>query len=219
MTTDIQEVLVVPRDTVSDLKGFVAWDDIPDDTISTIRESRGWSPRPHAERSSDLVQLISCAVVRNHEGGISVSRRIAAERKDLNWKYTLVYGGHVEQLEDDLELVDLLKENMLRELQEEIGVDEVDEVEILGTVNDLTDMVSSRHVAVVFDVSVSCDTSVVAEEEFALRSKYHGDFIDPAEIGPLEDRLDPWSKLLFQHWISPEASGDAGMQLGFIVDT
>lgn len=218
MATNIQEVLVVPRDVVSDLKGFVAWDDIPDDTISSIRESRGWSPRPQAEQSDDLVQLISCAVVRNSEGGISVSRRNAADRKDLHWKFTLVYGGHVEQIGDDLELVDLLKENMLRELQEEISVDEVDEVEIVGTVNDLTDLVSSRHVAVVFDVSVSCDTSVTAKEEFFLGSKFSR-FMGPLEIEPLQHRFDPWSRLLYQHWISPETSSAAGMQLGFIVST
>ena len=214
-----QDVLVVPRDVVSDLKGFVRWCAIDSDTMGKISASCDWSPRPSAEQSSDLVQLISCAIVRDSNGNYSISRRIGTTRKDLHWKLTLLYGGHVERVEHGLELIDLLQENMLRELQEEISVTEVDEIEIVGTVNDLTDLTSSRHIAVVFDVSISSEVSIRAAEEFSLGSEYCGEFLDSAVLASLEHRFDPWSRLLFHNWINPDPSIESGMQLGFMIDT
>ena len=214
-----QDVLVVPRDVVSDLKGFVPWRAIDPDTMDKISASCDWSPRPSAEQSSDLVQLISCAVVRDNNGNYSISRRIGATRKDLHWKLTLLYGGHVERVEHGLELTDLLQANMLRELQEEISVSEVDEIGIVGTVNDLTNLASSRHIAIVFEVSISSEVSIQAGEEFSLQSKYCGEFMDSAELALLERRFDPWSRLLFHNWINPTPSNELGIQLGFMIDT
>ena len=214
-----QDILVVPRDLVSDLRGFVSWSAIDPVTIVALSESCDWSPRSYAERSSDLVQLISCAVVRNVDGNYSVSRRSGTERRDLHWKLTLLYGGHVERMENGLELTDLLKVNLLRELNEEIGVSDVDEVGIVGTVNDLTNLASSRHIAVVFDVSISGEVSIQAGEEFSLGSEYCGEFLDSAGLAPLEHRFDPWSRLLFHNWISPDSSGELGLQLGLMIDT
>ena len=211
-----QDVLVVPRELVSNLKGFVPWEKIDPDTIVALRESCDWSPRPHAERSSSLVQLISCAAVRDIDGRYSVTRRTSAGRDDLNWKFTLLYGGHVERVGRGLDLTGLLKENLRRELQEEIGVSDVEDIKIVGTVNDLTSLVSSRHIAIVFDVTVSEDVSVQAGEEFSLGSQYCGGFLDSVELAPIAHRFDPWSKLLFHNWVHPSESG---MQLGLMIDT
>ena len=214
-----QDVLVVPRDVVSILGGFVPWWAIDPVTMAALSASYDWSPRLSAERSSDLVQLIACAVVRDVNGNYSVSRRIGATRKDLHWKLTLLYGGHVERVEDSLDLTELLQANLLRELSEEIGVSDVDKIEIVGTVNDLTNLASSRHIAIVFNVSTSGEVSVQAGEEFSLGSEYCGEFLDSAGLAPLEHRFDPWSRLLFHNWISPDSSGEVGLQLGLMIDT
>ena len=216
-----QDVLVVPRGTVSDIKGFTRWSDIGTATIAEISRSCAWMPRRDAERSSDMVQLIPCAVVRDGEGKYSVCRRKADARKDISKKMTLLYGGHAERVEGCADLADILKENLRRELEEEISLTRADvddgDIEILGAVNDLTSVKSSRHLAVVFNVLVaSGSVSVRAYEEFSRRSKYRGEFMDAAQIADLQtnkqNQFDPWSKLLFQDWIRPE--GDSGMQIG-----
>ena len=212
-----QDVLVVPRGVVSILRGFVPWWAIDPITMAALSESCDWSPRLSAERSPDLVQLIPCAVVRDVNGNYSVSRRIGATREDLHWKLTLLYGGHIERVEDGLEFTELLQANLLRELNEELGVSDVDGMEIIGTVNDLTNLASSRHIAVVFDVSTSDEISVRAREEFSLGSQYCGEFLDSASLVPLEHRLDPWSKLLFHNWITPGSSRESGMQIGLMI--
>lgn len=222
MTEEIsQDILVVPRDAVSCLKGFARWSEIDSATIDKIGKSRAWMPRHDAERSSDMVQLIPCAVVRDCAGNYSVSRRKAGERKDISKKMTLLYGGHAERVEGCGDLADILKENLRRELEEEISLTSADvddaSIEIVGAINDLASVKSSRHLAVVFNVPVAGGSvSVRADEEFSRRSKYRGEFMDVDQIVKLQsnkqNRFDPWSRLLFQDWIRPES--ESGMQIG-----
>ena len=222
MKTEIsQDVLVVPRETVSELKGFAAWSEIDAATIAALSQTRAWMPRRDAEKSSDMVQLIPCAVVRDGAGNYNVSRRKADARKDISRKMTLLYGGHAERVEGCDDLADILKENLRRELEEEISLTSADlddcDMEIIGAVNDLASVKSSRHLAVVFNVPVAGgNVSVRADEEFARRSKYRGEFMDVAQIVKLQsnkqNQFDPWSKLLFQDWIRPES--ESGMQIG-----
>lgn len=222
MTTESsQDVLVVPRETVSELKGFAAWPEICPATKAALSRTRAWMPRREAEKSSDMVQLIPCAVVRDGAGNYNVSRRKADARKDISRKITLLYGGHAERVEGCDDLADILKENLRRELEEEISLTRADmdgdNMEIVGAVNDLASVKSSRHLAVVFNVQVANGSvSVRADEEFAPKSKYRGEFMDVAQMVELQsnkqNRFDPWSKLLFEDWIRP--GGESGMQIG-----
>ena len=95
----------------------------------------------------------------------------------------------------------------------------MDEIGIVGTVNDLTSLASSRHIAIVFEVSISSEVSIRAGEEFSLGSEYCGEFMDSTELASLDHRFDPWSKLLFHNWINPDPSSEPGIQLGFMIDT
>ena len=214
-----QNVLVVPRFVVSDLKWFVSWQSVNTDTLRIILESCHWTQRAIAERSPEIVQLIPCAVVRDSDGKYSVSRRNRYGREDIRSKLTLLYGGHVERMEEELEPAELLDLTLRRELDEEIGVSDPASIDTVGFINDVKDLASSRHLAVVFEVSVRGEVSIHANEEFSLRSKYCGEFMDSGRLAPLEHRLDPWSKLLFHYWISPDPSSELAMQQGFMLDT
>ena len=214
-----QDVLVVPRPVVSHLKWFVSWQSVSTDTLGFIWDSCYWTQRTIAERSSDIVQLIPCAVVRDGSGKYSVSRRNRHGRKDIRSRFTLLYGGHVERTEEELEPAELLDLTLRRELDEEIGVSDPASIDTVGFINDVKDLASSRHLAVVFEVSVRGEVSIHANEEFSLRSKYCGEFMDSGRLAPLEHRFDPWSRLLFHSWISPDSSHESGMQFGLMIDT
>ena len=204
---------------VSHLKWFVSWQSVSTDTLGIIWESCHWTQRAIAERSTDIVQLIPCAVVRDNSGNYSVSRRNRYGREDIRSRLTILYGGHVERANEELEPADLLDLTLRRELEEEIGVSDLVSIDAVGFINDLKDLTSSRHLAVVFEVSVQGEVSVHANEEFSLGSKYCGEFMDSDRLEPLEHRLDPWSKLLFHYWISPDPSSELAIQQGFMLDT
>jgi predicted NUDIX family phosphoesterase len=206
-TSDSREVLVLPRTNFQDFDRFVMWDDAVS-IMPHMTESVIWLSRDKAERSIDWVQPIPCALLYNQTQGYYVFRRVRKTRKDLSARISLVAGGHVDKPAGcesihSVVLTSLLLKTLRRELEEELGIYDVQDPRLLGLVIDSSSIVASRHIAFVYEVVIDQHFKSQAPEEFSRNSKVAERFFAPAELSKFHEDFDPWSLVLFEDYIAP----------------
>jgi predicted NUDIX family phosphoesterase len=159
--------------------------------------------RGDAESSEQWIQPIPVALLTNSLGEYCILRRTRENRRDLNDKLTLVVGGHVDRYEDARDMTRLLEVTLTRELFEEVGLQSQVKPQLVGLVIDNSSVMTSRHVAFVFQVGTDETVRANAPEEFARRSKYSGRFLAFSELLQLRRQFDPWSALVIEDYLAP----------------
>ena len=160
-----------------------------------------WMERSKAEVSSEVIQLIPSALVRDPTGHYCVFRRIATGNVLLTQRLSLVVGGHIDSSGmDQLPLLTLLEETLRRELFEEIHLKVTNSLAPIGIVVDHRSIESSRHVGIMYEAIVhSSKLTVRAIEEFLVDSHITGRFISAERLASVKHLLDPWSSILVEH--------------------
>jgi predicted NUDIX family phosphoesterase len=194
-------VLVFPREIFHDAFSLLPWDSIQEE-IEEIEKAFAWLERPDAERSTDLVQAIPCAFIRDHDGKCCVLRRVQNARDDLNEKLSLIVGGHVDELPYHPTFKTAMSVTLERELEEEVGIIPVEPSHPVGVIIDNSSVEASRHVAFLHETTAE-RVSTKAKEEFKIRSSLTGEFMAASELAWKRDDFDPWSKLLIEEHICP----------------
>ena len=207
-------VLVVPRKIFDDYFSLLAWSDIQD-KIDVIEGSFSWLQRADAEHSTDWVQPIPCAFIRDSHGRFCTLRRVKHEtRDDLTRKASLIVGGHLEESDGHATFREMLLANLLRELDEEVGIADAQPTPV-GVIVDNSSILASRHIAFVHEVTAS-QIYPRAPEEFSNRSSLTGQFLSASQLVQLRGELDPWSKLLFEEFIRPSGLHPEPRQRSFL---
>lgn len=163
-----------------------------------------------------------CAAAFDDGGRTSLARRISGGgREDMNGSLTLLYGGHAEGVFGASGLLEVLSENLRRELAEDVGLGmargERRGARPIGTVWDANNGIkASRHLAVVYAVFVGEERGrnirTRSDEEFSRRSKRRGGCASVGEIEKLlrdpRNRLDPRSEIFFRNWVVGQREAD-----------
>ena len=209
------EVLVFPRTVFGSAYSLLSWESVQP-KIAEIERSFSWLHRPDAERSDDVVQAIPCALVRDSEGRYCVFRRVAQDRKDLSKKLSLVVGGHVDSADDQDCFLTTMSRNLLREIDEEIGIRLDVSPRPVGVVIDGSSIAASRHVAFLHEL-IAESVSTKAPEEFSGEwSKYTGKFVPASQLGEWRDEFDPWSRLVIEEYVRPAGVQPKARQASFL---
>jgi predicted NUDIX family phosphoesterase len=103
-------------------------------------------------------------------------------------RYSIGVGGHLNPGDGDVEA------GLRREWAEEIAAAFVPDFSFVGLLNDDEDPVGAVHLGFVYEADVNGRTVAIREGD-----KLSGDFRSPAEVGALVDRMESWSRLLFEH--------------------
>ena len=207
-------VLVIPRSIFDDYFSLIAWGNIQD-KIDAIEGSFSWLQRADAERSTEWVQPIPCAFIRDPHGRFCTLRRVKNQtRKDLTGKASLIVGGHLEASDGDSTFRELLLPNLSRELDEEVGIADAHPTPV-GVIVDNSSILASRHIAFVYEVNAS-QIYPRAPEEFSNKSSLTGQFLSAMQLVQLRGELDPWSKLLFEEFIHPSGLQPEPRQRSFL---
>lgn len=207
----MQEILVFPRDLINGVDGFVPWGE-SEKLLHAASKAAAWMPRVDAERSRKWVQPIPCAIFRDTSGRYCVFRQIRQDRKDLSSRLSFIVGGHIDRCFDSTFLLQAIYETVRREVWEEVGVALGDTLEPIGVVVDGSSLEASRHIAFVFEVNVNFDLKSQLNDEFSVRSKYNGRFLDMAERFRFRGTFDPWSAIIFAEYMEGGFSTDLGRQ-------
>ena len=211
---DEQEILVFPREALTTRERFVSWD-VAHSVIRSVEESMTWLPREEAEKSEDFLQPIPCAIVRGGDDKYCVLRRVNEGRSDLRSRISLIVGGHVDKCPNDYGLLSLLSMTLEREIEEELGVNNLSDIEPVGLVIDHSSVVASRHIGFVYEIVVADQFKPKAAEEFSLRSKVNGQLYTANELSGFLKEFDPWSLIIFADYIAPSYSLAIGSQQEF----
>ena len=200
-TMSESEVLVFPRDIFGSVYSLLPWESIQP-RIDEIERSYSWLQRPDAERSADMVQAIPCVLVKDSEERYCVFRRIKEGRADMSRRLSLIIGGHIDDAASNDGFMAAMSCNLVREIDEEIGVRLDKPPKPVGVIIDGSSIVASRHVAFLHEM-VAEQVSLSAPEEFSKRSKFTGEFVTASQLGEWRDRFDPWSQLVIEEYLRP----------------
>ena len=195
------EVLVFPRKIFGSVFSLLPWESIQS-YLDEIERSFSWLYRPEAEQSDDMVQAIPCVLIRDNEDRYCVFRRVKEGRSDLSKKLSLIIGGHIDEATDRDCFLAAMSSNLIREIDEEIGIRPEETPQPVGVIIDGSSIVASRHVAFLHEM-IAEQVSPRAPEEFNKRSKYTGEFVPASQLGEWRDEFDPWSRLVIEEYVCP----------------
>jgi predicted NUDIX family phosphoesterase len=211
-----QRVLVVPRELVQSLYDrpqLHTASKTLDSVLEAVRTYGRFVRRDWAEAHTNVKQIVACAVVRNGARLLCVRRSSKSDRRALRLRYTLLFGGHVDDF--DARAGAPVLSCLRRELLEELGVEMVAEPRLLGVVADSLTEVGELHLGMVFDVALDERLLFVGSErdkaEFvhARKNSVH-ELEGWSQIIKIADSLDPWSKLLLESSIGQQLLEPSG---------
>lgn len=218
----VEEVLVVPRAKLFappdvEFRGFRAEDG--EGPLRTVGAHGRFVLRDRAEPDRSLKQIIPYGVIV-HDGAAFLfwrSRKGGEER--LHDKASLGVGGHVNP--GDLPpdpvgpgaLRSAVERAFLRELREEVDIGCDVCTEIVGVLNDDSNLVGSVHFGIVYVVRAEAPLVRVREEDLL-----RGSFIPVPLLEHHREAMETWSSLLLDHLplLAARAKGtpDAGPAVG-----
>lgn len=153
-----------------------------------IRQHGQFLHRPAMEVDERFKQIIPYFVFTHDNRLFLMQRSAKASEQRLASKYTLGIGGHVR--EDDIDCNDIAKWGT-REFREEVDFDGNITVTPLGIINDEETAVGRVHMGVVYLVHGD-SPEISVKEELA-----GGALCTAQECEALYDRMEPWSKMVF----------------------
>ena len=191
-----EQVLVVPRSAVLAALGTPdGWLGIRGDgleaVVATIRSHGTYLPRPAAEADPAWKQVIPYPVLRDGERYFRMRRTKAGGDARLHDRYSIGVGGHLNP-EDDAHGGDV-RAGMTREFGEELEAAFEPVFEFVGLLNDDTTEVGRVHLGLVFTTDAGGAPVTIRETD-----KLSGAFVRPAEVAEVADRLETWSRLVFE---------------------
>ncbi len=160
-----------------------------------------FTPRGLCETDPSFKQIIPyCMITRGDE--IFSYRRLDKSGEDrLVGKTSIGVGGHMNPIQG-LGFMELMEHNMLRELSEEVDIrlqleDDLN-FEIVGMIHTDGDLVSSVHVAVVYNVILPLSAEVKVRETDTLVGKWG----TPESLCEDPDNLELWTKICSEEYFA-----------------
>ena len=195
MTAD-ELVLVIPRASIMADPG---WRGIRTEGLdafeSIVARDGRFQPRAAMEVDRRWKQVIPYLVLRDRGRLFLMRRTRAGGDARLHERWSIGIGGHLNPEDGDV------VSGLAREFAEELEADWTPEPRLIGLLNDDTDPVGAVHLGVVFLAEAAGRPVAIRETE-----KLDGAFVAPRDVLRVYDRLETWSRLLYDH-MTERASG------------
>jgi len=191
-----EQVLVVKRDTL--FKNQEAWHGISvenlDTTLAIISEHQESMVRELAETDETYKQIISYMIFTFDSKLFVMQRKNKANEQQLSKKFSIGIGGHMNQ--EDIQ-GETLFDWIRREFDEEVSYDGNLAMHTLGILNDDSNDVGKRHIAIV--VLLKGDNGNISIKGDEHKS---GKLLSMEECFEQFEKFENWSKLVLQELIS-----------------
>jgi predicted NUDIX family phosphoesterase len=183
-----EQVLVVPRGAVVDAAGWHGLrTDGLDDFEALVDRLGRFEPRAAMEVDPSQKQVIPYLVLRDGDRYFLMRRTRAGADARLHDRYSIGIGGHLDPGDGDL------LGGLRREWREEVRADFEPEFRLVALLNDDTTEVGSVHLGAVYVAHAAGRPVTIRETD-----KLEGGFASPAEVAAVVDRLESWSRLVFE---------------------
>lgn len=187
-----EQVLVVKKEIVEKyrIKDFSPDFQIEEDLADAELE---FKPRDEMEVNPDYKQIIPYCVILSPKGFFVYQRTKKGGESRLHDKWSLGIGGHINPVDQNDEDKTNIYKGLLRELEEEVGLDEEDFsfLSYLGAIYNENTPVNAVHLGLVYLVFVD-DPDLVKVSENSLAN---GKFVKFKELMEMSDKLEDWSKI------------------------
>lgn len=200
-TLTMEFVYVVPREEIfPDFypQGLVRFgsDFTEEGFLGSVLAHGYFVERKHAERTPSLKQVIPYSLVLRRGELLMLRRSKRGGDARLHDKLSIGIGGHVNP-EDEAQPngVDVISAGALREIREELDLEEPYTVRRVGILNDDSNAVGAVHVGLVQLLNVEGAVSIREKDILA------GTFVPPNELRRLasqEADFETWSRLLIE---------------------
>ena len=186
---DEEQVLVIPRSSIMDDPGWRGVRPADQAEFEALVAAEGrFESRSRAEHDRSLKQVIPYLVLRDGERYFLMRRTRAGGDERLHDLYSIGVGGHLNPGDGDLAGC------LQREWREEIEAGFEPEFELVGLLNDDTTDVGSVHLGAVCLADARGHSVAIRETD-----KLSGTFATIAAVAAVVDRMETWSRLVFEH--------------------
>jgi predicted NUDIX family phosphoesterase len=184
-----ERVYVVPR---SAMIGEMGWHGLRTDGlhafVAALERNGRYEPRDVMELDPAFKQVIPYLVLRDGERYFLMQRTTAGGDARLHGRYSIGVGGHLNPGDGGL------LGGLRREWEEELDADFPPEFRLVGLLNDDTTEVGAVHLGAVYVADAAGRPVTVRETD-----KLTGSFVEAAGVEAVIDRLETWSRLVFEH--------------------
>lgn len=160
--------------------------------LDRARRFGAFRPRRELESDPRWKQLIPYLVVRDGSRYLLLRRTRGGGDPRLFERYTIGVGGHLNPGDRDV------RAGLRREWREELVADFEPRFRFVGLLNDDDDPVGAVHLGFVYAAEAHGRAVAVRETD-----KLGGVFHAPAEVAAVVQRMESWSRLLFEHLEGP----------------
>ena len=190
-----EQVLVVPRSALPD---EASWYGLRTDALEgfaslVAREGR-LRPRVEMEVDPGQKQIIPYLVLRDGPRYFLMQRTRAGADARLHDRYSIGVGGHLNPGDDGLD------GGLRREWAEEVVADFVPTFELVALLNDDSTEVGAVHLGAVYVADAAGRAVSIRETD-----KLTGSFVERTAVEAVADRLETWSRLVYEFLEAPEA--------------
>ena len=191
-----ERVLVVDRAALEErLKGQMFVTEGIDEIRDYIVRNHFFLPRSKAEYDTAAKQIIPYVVIRRGEKYFLLQRLKKQTEARLHDRLSLGVGGHINPSEEAAG--DPLYAGLLRELREEVAVEDGFTLSVAGILNENNGGVSDFHTGLVCLLETEGEVTVRETE------KMSGSWAGLEELRAVYDRLETWSQIALDCFLDP----------------
>ena len=181
-------VFVVPRAAIPDQAGWYGLrTDRLDDFVRALEGAGRYEPRDVMERDPAFKQVIPYLVLRDGRRYFLMERTAAGRDERLHGRSSIGVGGHLNPGDGGV------LGGLRREWAEELVADFLPAFRLVALLNDDTTEVGAVHIGAVYVADAGGRPVAIRETD-----KLAGSFVEPAAVAAVADRLETWSRLVFE---------------------
>ncbi len=188
-----ERVYVVPRAVVPDAADWygLRTDGLAAFVTALERDGR-YEPRDVMEADPSYKQIIPYLVLRDGTRFFLMRRTTAGADARLHGRFSIGVGGHLNPGDDGL------LGGLEREWHEELVAEFVPAFRLVALLNDDTTAVGTVHLGAVYLADAAGRPVTIRETD-----KLSGAFVEPGEVAAVADRLETWSRLVYDFLVAP----------------
>jgi predicted NUDIX family phosphoesterase len=192
-----ERVFVVPRAVLPDQASWYGMrTDGLDAFVAAVERDGRYEPRGAMEQDPSFKQVIPYLVLRDGDRYFLMRRTTAGGDARLHNLYSIGVGGHLNPGDGGV------LGGLRREWAEEVVADFVPAFGLVALLNDDTTPVGAVHIGAVYVADAAGRPVAIRETD-----KLAGEFVEPAAVAAVVDRMETWSRLAFEFLEASEGAG------------
>lgn len=153
-----------------------------------ILQNHEYINRDHAEQDLSYQQPIPYALIFDQQNRVfTYQRGKKGTESRLHAKWSCGIGGHIDLIDQQLD--NPIHASLIREIEEELGIDSIEHLELLGYINDDSTPVSSVHFGLLYKITLKGNAEITLAPEIV-----NGSFQFVQDIQSSLEQYEEWSQ-------------------------